>query len=298
MELCPSPLSPADWDAALAPQGLPLQQSATYGAIAAAAGRRVTRVDLREAGRTVAAAQLLRRGPLVLLSRGPVWLGAPDPVRQAVALRALGSAFPLLVATPETAGAPGLPLVTPRSVAEIDLTRPLPVLRAALQGKWRNRLVAAEAAGLTVARGGPPDLDHLVAAESAQRAGRGYRALPPAFTRAWTALDPGGIRVWTAGRGGQTLAAMAFLLHGRTASYHLGWSGPQGRAAGAHNLILWAAIGALAAEGFTLLDLGDVNTDDAPGLARFKIGAGARVRALGPTVLLSPFNRPRRGRER
>ena len=82
------------------------------------------------------------------------------------------------------------------------------------------------------------------------------------------------------------------------ASYHVGWSGPEGRAANAHPLLLWSAMQALAAEGINRLDLGDVNTEDAPGLARFKIGAGANVRPLGPTILLPPLTLPRLGRGR
>ncbi len=81
---------------------------------------------------------------------------------------------------------------------------------------------------------------------------------------------------------------MLFVLHPPHASYHIGWAGDPGRATHAHNLILWQAMGALAADGITALDLGLVETDTAPGLARFKIGAGACVRPLGATLLIPP----------
>jgi len=294
-------LAPSAWDRAIAPHGAPMPQHGTYGAVAEAAGRRVARAEIEAGGGVIGYAQILRRGPLALLSRGPVWVDDPDPATRRAALRSLGAAQPLLIATTETAepGA-GLPLVTPRHVAEIDLARPAADLRAAMKPKWRNRLAAAEAE--------PPDiraepvtrdtLDWLFAAEAGQRRARGYRALPPGFVAAWGAVDPDGLRLWTAWRGDERVAAMLFLLHRPWASYHVGWSGPEGRAANAHPLLLWSAMQALAAEGITRLDLGDVNTEDAPGLARFKIGAGANVRPLGPTILLPPLTLPRLGRGR
>jgi hypothetical protein len=36
------------------------------------------------------------------------------------------------------------------------------------------------------------------------------------------------------------------------------------------------------------LDLGTVDTENAPGLARFKIGSGAQIRSLGGTWLRIP----------
>jgi lipid II:glycine glycyltransferase (peptidoglycan interpeptide bridge formation enzyme) len=82
---------------------------------------------------------------------------------------------------------------------------------------------------------------------------------------------------------------MLFLLHSPWASYHIGWSGAEGRRTNAHALLLWQAMLRLREEGFTTLDLGDVNTEDAPGLARFKIGTGALVAPLGATVLVPPW---------
>ena len=295
MEIVWNRLAPSAWDMAIAPFGAPMPQHGTYGAVAEMAGRRVLRAEVLAGGGVVAYAQVLCRGPLALLSRGPVWAGEPDPALRRRVLHALGAARPLMVATTETAVAgAGLPLLTPRHVAEIDLTRPLPDLRAAMSAKWRNRLVASEAARLDIARSqAPEDLDWLLTQQEGQRQNRGYRALPPAFVQAWALADPDGIRLWIARRMGEPVAAMLFLLHRPWASYHIGWSGVEGRAAHAHPALLWAAMRALKAEGIARLDLGEVNTEDAPGLARFKIGAGAAVRPLGPTLLLPPLRLPR-----
>ena len=84
------------------------------------------------------------------------------------------------------------------------------------------------------------------------------------------------------------VVAMLFLCHGPVATYHIGWSGPKGRAMGAHNLILASAMEWLADRGHLWLDLGVLDTQANPGLARFKIGAGARVRPMGGTWLRLP----------
>jgi lipid II:glycine glycyltransferase (peptidoglycan interpeptide bridge formation enzyme) len=85
--------------------------------------------------------------------------------------------------------------------------------------------------------------------------------------------------VATAKRGGARLGAMLFLVTGATALYHFGVAGEAGRAANAHNLLLWRAIRALRKRGVETLDLGGLDTIDNPGIARFKLGSGARVRS-------------------
>jgi lipid II:glycine glycyltransferase (peptidoglycan interpeptide bridge formation enzyme) len=78
---------------------------------------------------------------------------------------------------------------------------------------------------------------------------------------------------------------MLFLRHGTTATYHIGWTSRDGRAASAHNLILWDACARLAARGVRQLDLGIIDTETAPGLARFKLGTGAQPVRTGGTWL-------------
>lgn len=253
---------------------VPFQQSAAYASAAAACGARVRWLDVG-CGRALA----VERGPLRLVSRGPVWEGAPTDAGRRRAIRRLARwpGVTLVTSGEAVAGFGLVPLVTPLHHALWDLTGDL---RAGLAGKWRNRLARAEAS-VRVRAAGRTALERLVAAEAAQRRARGYRALPPAFTRA---LDPAALRVWDGADG----AAMCFVVHGTSASYHLGWSSPAGRAAGAHNVMLMRAAEALAAEGVRWLDLGTVDTQAAPGLARFKLGTGAALKRLGATMLVLP----------
>jgi hypothetical protein len=58
------------------------------------------------------------------------------------------------------------------------------------------------------------------------------------------------------------------------------------------NLALWQAICHAAEAGHGVLDLGPVNSDDAPGLAHFKLGTGAYIHRLSGTWLYHPALAP------
>lgn len=275
--------------------GTPLQQSSAYAAVLAAFGCETAVADIRGGGALLGRARIhLRRlGPLRLawLPRGPVWTDHATPQDKRRALSALPRAAPwrALWAISQDAGEPrrGLPVARGCRMAELDLRLDAAARRAAQHGKWRNRLARAEAAGLTVTAR-PLNLPHdaaLLARETAQRRTRGYAALPPAFTEKWAALGPDASLMLTVHAGGPPIAFMVFLLHARTATYHLGWSGDAGRAQNAHNLALWRAGLILATKGYTRLDLGHIDAERAPGLARFKLGTGAAPRDLGATTL-------------
>lgn len=258
---------------------LPFQQSEPYAAAAAAMGARLRWYDL-DGGRAL----VVERGPLRLISRGPVWAAACSARDQRRALRQLARWPGLTIATPEAPvqGFGLVPLVTPMHQAVWRLETDL---RTGLAGKWRNRLAAAECAGVTVRPGSREAFDRLIAEELRQRLTRGYRSLPAGFSRA---LPPDALRVWEWRERGDLAAAMAFVRHGSSATYHLGWASGPARDRGAHAVMLLAAATALQAEGVRWLDLGSVDTERAPGLARFKLGTGADLRRLGATMLVLP----------
>jgi hypothetical protein len=261
------------------PSFLPLQQSPAYAVTLAALGARTRWLDLG-CGRALA----IERGPLRLVMRGPVFGPGTPEADQRMALRALARWSGIVIVTPEdrVAGRGLIPIMTPMHHAVWTLG---PDLRAGMAGKWRNTLSGAERAGLNVVRGTDATLDRLIAAEGLQRHQRRYRAVPERFTRA---LPAASLRIWEWQAGGKMAAAMAFIRHGTTASYHLAWGSELSRKAGAHALMLTRAAEALAAEGVRWLDLGAVDSERAPGLAMFKLGTGADLRRLGPTLLVLP----------
>ena len=86
-----------------------------------------------------------------------------------------------------------------------------------------------------------------------------------------------GLAVFRADLGRDPAAGMLFLIHGRRATYHVGWTSDAGRDNAAHNLILWSAMKELKAKGVAVLDLGGVNTQSGAGIARFKLETGGAV---------------------
>ena len=87
----------------------------------------------------------------------------------------------------------------------------------------------------------------------------------------------------TARLDGETVAAMLFLKHGTSATYHIGWTSPAGRALSAGNLLLTHAAERFGEMGVEIVDLGLLDTETAPGLARFKLGTGAQPLRMGGT---------------
>lgn len=176
------------------------------------------------------------------------------------------------------------PLMTPASLALLPLG-PDAQMRAALHQKWRNRLNRVLREDVTVtSRVLPPD-HWVLAAEVAQARAKGYRGLPPGVSVAFARANPGAARVYEARHSGRPVAAALVLRHGRMATWQIGHSTEQGRQINAMNLVLWEAMRDLHARGHDLLDLGVLNTDDAPGLTRFKLGTGAVAHRLGGTWL-------------
>ncbi len=183
------------------------------------------------------------------------------------------------------------PLMTPATLALLPL-RPEPVMRAALRQKWRNRLNKAERAGLQVTTS-ELTADHwLLRAEMEQAKARGYKGLPPGLCVAYALANPGRAVVFEALQQGRAVAGLLLLRHGRMATWQIGHSRTDGRRCHAMNLLLWRAMCFAAARGHDMLDLGTLNTQDAAGLARFKLGTGARAVRQSGTWLYQPALAP------
>lgn len=261
------------------PAFLPFPQTSAYAQAARACG-----ADVHLTSLDCGTALVLRRAGRQLLSRGPVWFAGASADDKRRALRRLARWSGVTLVTPEEdiRGFGLIPLVTPVHHAVWTLSGDL---RPAMAGKWRNRLVAAERQSLRVQRGTKGLLARLVAAEAEQRATRGYKTYAPDFT---LSIPPEFLRLWEWRHAGQTAAAMAFVVEAGSAHYHLSWANPEAKAKGIPTLLLATAAAALQAEGVQHLDLGSVNTKDAPGLARFKLGTGASLKRLGHTMLVLP----------
>jgi hypothetical protein len=248
------------------------QQSQTYARALAAMGARIERSTQTALLRRLPVLGQLRYVPLGQCTGAEQDLtvvNAPCP-QQDAQWRALGA----------------VPVMTPQWRAVLRLQGDSAMMEA-MHGKWRNRLRAAMKGPLHL-RTGPfrPDKHGwLLQHEALQRRQRGYAALPLQLLRH---IPQDQTLLIEAHLNGAPVAAMLFVLHAPGATYHIGWSGPDGRAHGAHNLILWRAAQILAARGLTWLELGALDSQHTPGLTRFKLGSGAKPVQLGHTWLYLP----------
>ncbi len=270
---------------------VPLQQHPFFTAALQACGQQTMVLDGPE---PVQLMQRTLRGGMIrmaMLSRAVL----PAPERLLDRLRVAGLHHQLIILSPnhpvpDLARIGAVPVMTHAFVAEIDLCLPQEARRANLHQKWRNRLVHSEKQGLHITRTNMPLNPHhwLLRHETAQRIAQGYRNWPAALTLAYAQANPGMAQLFTAFEGRTPVAAMLFLRHGTGASYHMGHITARGRTLSAHNLLLWRATNWLAGKGHQRLDLGLIDTTHAPGLARFKLGAGATARRLGGTWVWWP----------
>lgn len=301
-------LSANAWEKCLARAPFaPLQQAYAFGEVIAGHGGTVHRAELTTGGETAGLCQVVvRKFPgfrLVTALMGPVWLDdGLTPERKAEAIDQLGRTLPvkgprafLLMPPGGEAAVPEMlrlrRVVSPYHTVLLDLTQDEEVLLAGTNGKWRNRLKAAGKAGLTVNPLGrrAEQYKWLLEAERRQQKRGGYRALSPLMVPAWQeSAGKGSIIGYEARLGMERVAGMLIFRHGRSATYHIGWSSPSGREVNAMNLLLWQAIRQLKKKGVTTLDLGGVDTDHAPGVARFKLGTGGQLLSQSGTWLLSP----------
>lgn len=279
------------------PSACALQQHPRYGAAVRALGAETIGICVYDGSELVGTNQTLRRrfGPFKLTwyARGPV-------PRSDVLLDQMLHLMPAngtSLVIPESSDAATAfklhghrAVLTPQYVAELDLTLSQQTRRAGMHVKWRNRLKKAEHSGCVLeSRAFDPNRDmHLLSLETAQRQFKGYTALPVSFTNAYAATAPDATVLFVMQHLGEPIAFMLFLLHPPIATYHVGWISGVGRRMHAHNLILWNACNELSNRGFKRLDLGSIDTERAPGLARFKLGSGAKARALGATLLRFP----------
>lgn len=292
----------------------PLQQHALYGAALGALGAEVEHIAIMSNGALVMQGLFLARrffGIIRLTSafRGPLWAdGVADSEKENIwaFLRTQFSPWRwnFLTLMPELENTPDnrrlmrragfIRLLTGSSTIWFDTRPGEEDLLSHLDGKWRNQLKKARQANLEISVGGtkPKHYNWLLEREREQRDGRGYSAAPlglvPAYCdAARTVSTAAPILVVSAAESGTRVAGALFLLHGNSATYHIGWSSARGRADNALNLILFRAVEELRDKGIRWLDMGGIETSAGPGagIARFKLGLGTAPFTLIGTYL-------------
>jgi Acetyltransferase (GNAT) domain len=299
------------WDGLLARAGKSgLEQSWAYGeAMLALSRRRVRRGVLSDGAGPVAAVQAFERrvrglGTLVQITRGPVWLRPEITPAEIAAGMALIRESWRIARREIVLWMPELPndaqshtvmrelgarrMITGYSSAWVDLRRDEDALRAALKGKWRNMLKAAEASRLRVeiSHGGGA-LDWLLGEYQPFRRKARFLGPDARLIDALARAAPRNSRpmILRAYERRQPVAGVLMLRHGNAATYSIGWTGPDGRVRRAHHLLLWRAMLTMKQAGVEWFDVGGLFAASEPGVARFKLGLGGAVFTLAGTYL-------------
>jgi hypothetical protein len=309
-------VSQVDWPACAEQfRDLSFEQSLTYGRAATARiGGKLQCLILERDGQPVAAAQV-RIKTLPGLGRGIAWIASgpllqpldgptPDPaviaevfaalrtelaLRQGhvLRLRLPGIAFHDTGAIATIAQATGF---TPtdrapvyRSIA-IDLGQDEAALMTALNGKWRTDLRYAQKSGLTLEAGRSPDMQarFLVLFRDIQAAKGFAPDITPEFHFALSGPDLSyDILIIT--KDGQDMAGIVIGTSGLCTVYLFGATAEAGRALRAGYMLTWEGIRLAQGRGMHWYDLGGVDFDENPDVARFKDRMnGKSIDAAGP----------------
>lgn len=297
---------------------IPLQQHPLYLAALQTFGTKINTVQVRRDGQTILGCFMLERrffGAITLTMgfRGPHFSPRVSGTERCAALRFLRKHYspwrrqfvqlmPELVDTRENRAAmkrAGFTrIMTGTSTVWVDLSLNETDLRGRLAANWRNQLKKAEQSKVTIAVGGakPKHYNWLLEKENEQRQSRGYSAIPlglvPAYREraayrenATSVSEASPLMSVTAHKGGTQVAGGLFLLHGNSATYHIGWAGQHGRAVNAQNHVLFSAMVALKERGIKWLDMGGLDTGPQAAIARFKLGLGHPPETLVGTYI-------------
>lgn len=163
----------------------------------------------------------------------------------------------------------------------VDLTQSAEALHASLRKNWRGALKKSESFALQALSAAPQGhLPWLLTHYQQDKTQRKYRGASPETIMALAKhLAPSdNMLLLRAQKDGRDIAAILIFIHGKAATYQIGWTSPRdGRKCNAHHFLLWHAMLMLKARGVEDLDLGGVNDLSAKGIKSFKEGLGGEL---------------------
>ena len=165
----------------------------------------------------------------------------------------------------------------------LDLTLMQDQLWDNLHGKWRNILRKSLKAEVQIEWSGR--LDHaaiIIAKHNQDRKTRGYQgaSLKTLSVLCHHAAAQNALLSGIARANGQAVGGVVILLHGKSATYQVGWNSDIGRERCVNYRLIWEALKELKTRQINTFDLGGVNDDEAAGVKRFKSGTGANPASL------------------
>ncbi len=162
----------------------------------------------------------------------------------------------------------------------LDLAQTPEELMAAMNQNWRRNLKKAKDSALKIVWDSEGQhFPWFLKVHGLDKTKRGYGGPEPDFVKALTEkfTVEGDILIGRAMLNDKVVAAVLILCHGHAATYQAGWSGKDGRTAGAHHLLFFEAFSVLKEKGIRDFDLGGVNDEKAAGVKKFKLGSGGKL---------------------
>jgi lipid II:glycine glycyltransferase (peptidoglycan interpeptide bridge formation enzyme) len=160
-----------------------------------------------------------------------------------------------------------------RSSVVLDLTLDEDRLRANLASSWRNRLKAAEKAGLTFTVSESEEMRKWLLERHEQNIReKEFHGQPPVQVDAFCCSSPGDYFIGCVHLGDEAVATMLVCLFADSAECHVGWFGSVGRPVSAGNFLYWQMALEAKRRGCRSLDLGGFARTDPQGLRHFKQG--------------------------
>ncbi len=288
------------------------QQAWAYGAIFEKNNREVSRFVARDNGEVIAIGQIITRRYLDFLRfsfllKGPVWLKKITIVQKKEILQNIRARYPLkrfnlfAFSPEEKTGEEKYDdmgfreIITGNSTVLIDLRLSEDELWKNLYGKNRTDIRKAEKSDFEVILGDHNALhaDWLLKKEHRQQKEKKYQGLPAELSKSYGQLYFPGQGVFTAfavkkeqnSPPKKPMSGILILRHGKSATYHIGWNGKEGRKCRALNLLLWRMMLKLKQAGVETLDFGGINTTQAADIARYKLSFGGDVIEMSGTFM-------------
>ena len=278
-------------------------QAMPYARAVRSVDQKITRYALIKRGAEavgIVAIQEIKLGlvHVIDLYRGPLWFEADPPVSWLEEFADLFSkTYPSRWLRrrrwlPEWEGSPETDAILKRhgfkfttqtyETVWLDLSLAEDDLRRRLKSNWRNHLNQGERSISRITQdwtGATADL--FLRQYGVDLTLKGYRGRKPNFVREeiTAALLFREVVIFWAFDAKDTaspVAAILLFLHGRSASYRVGWTTDVGRKANAHNVLLWEATCVLKKRGLMFFDLGGVEPATGEGLTQFKYGLGGQ----------------------
>lgn len=169
----------------------------------------------------------------------------------------------------------------------ISLDKSEDQLRKCLSSKWRNCLKNAEKRNLSLKyMKTDEEFSILLGHHAEDKLNRKYDDSGDRITE-FLFKNKAIKGAYVCNQEGEIISFIFFVVHGKTATYYIGWSNEEGYKTNASRLLLWTGALKLKELGYHWLDLGGIDYINTKGIAEFKDGTGSdRLEYIGEFVAL------------